>query len=154
MPYKDTHTPKFWESVDRRSADECWPWIRSFSDTGYGNARIFKRPMGSHRAAYILSVGPIPDGLCVCHRCDNRACCNPAHLFLGTRTENLADMTRKGRRQRGSMCPGAVLSAADIPVIRSRIASGETLRSIARVFHVSVSSISDINIGKTWKHVA
>ena len=79
----------------RLGPDECWPWLGRLDSDGYG---MFGQSEKAHRAAYEDQVGPIPRGLFVLHRCDNRPCCNGAHLFPGTQQDNLADMRAKGRQ--------------------------------------------------------
>ena len=99
---RKTLEERFWEKVDRSGGpDACWPWTASTCGGGYGQFRLAGRPQLAHRVAYEQLVGPIPNGRHVLHRCDTPLCVNPAHLFLGTHTDNMADMTIKGRQSRG-----------------------------------------------------
>lgn len=89
---------RFWAKVQKAGPDDCWPWLASRMPKGYGKLGIASTtPKLAHRVSWELHYGPIPEGLFVCHRCDNPPCVNPAHLFLGTCTDNLRDMVAKGR---------------------------------------------------------
>lgn len=129
---------------------ECWIWQGATKGNGYGHTS--QGP--AHRYAYRLAVGPTPLGLDVCHTCDNRACINPSHLFLGTRGENMADCKRKGRTTKGrSFCsgeqaPGAKLKLADVAVIR---ASNAPSKILAAAFGVTNDNINRIRRNETWK---
>lgn len=98
---------RFWSKVDQSGgADACWSWTASTKTARcgmkYGDFNYKGKSTGAHRVAWELTNGQIPDGLCVLHKCDNPLCCNPAHHFLGTRTDNVNDMLAKGRGGRMS----------------------------------------------------
>jgi hypothetical protein len=89
---------RFWSKVDKSGGDEsCWEFIGAKANFGYGSFRFLGKADRGHRVAWQLKEGAIPNGLFVCHSCDNPPCCNPAHLFLGTARDNVADMRAKGR---------------------------------------------------------
>lgn len=85
----------FWVKV--KKSDGCWNWAASLSKAGYGMFRIDRVTHYAHRISYELSFGEIPDGMVICHRCDNRRCLNPEHLFVATQKENMLDKMQKGR---------------------------------------------------------
>lgn len=89
---------RIWNGIDQRGPDECWPWQRTRNKRGYGQTWFEGRLQVSHRVVWQLVYGePAPSDHDVCHSCDNPPCCNPTHLFLGTRLENVRDMMQKGR---------------------------------------------------------
>jgi HNH endonuclease len=90
---------RFWNKVVKLTGDNCWVWNSETDANGYGFfwIEVLRRPVRATRLAYTLAVGPVPDGLCVCHTCDNPICVRPDHLWLGTQADNLRDMVRKGR---------------------------------------------------------
>lgn len=103
IPLGGTIPERFWSKVSKHGFRRCWPWKASRDRHGYGQFKpgSYQNPKRAHRVAWELSFGPIPAGLAVCHHCDNPACCNPNHLFVGTHRGNMLDKARKGRIVRG-----------------------------------------------------
>lgn len=124
--------------------DSCWPWTGTKNRYGYGRFRADGREMNAHRAAWIAERGQIGEGLVVCHRCDNPACCNPTHLFLGTVADNNADMTAKRRNRRGERHQNAKLTDAQVIAARGDRRSG---RAVAREYGVAPETIYKIRRG-------
>lgn len=98
--------PRFWASVQK--SDSCWTWTGRRYPGGYGEFSVKHVNYRAHRVSWMLNVGPIPDGLLVCHHCDNRLCVRPDHLFLGTDKDNQTDAIRKGRHARGRLSPEGI----------------------------------------------
>lgn len=137
--------------------DGCWRWTASLSPGyhgGYGNFNYDGRLQLAHRVSWILHRGAIPAGKYVCHHCDNRACVNPEHLFLGTQKDNIQDAARKGRMQRGSDKHNAKLTEDDVREIRAKHTAGITNRDLAVEYRISAWKISRIVNRRAWKHVA
>lgn len=134
----------------------CWIWARYRLPGGYGRAWFCDRHRYVHRLSYEKFTGPIPDGLHVLHRCDNRACCNPEHLFLGTQADNMADRDRKGRQAKGETVHSSKLTERDVLDIRMLIdhSRGQNLKQIGDLYGVTYDAIYCIKVGKTWRHVS
>lgn len=132
------------------SLSGCWEWTGAKTRAGYGVFSIRGKLVYAHRYSYEETIGQIPSGLCVCHRCDNRACVNPDHLFLGTIRENAHDAMVKGRVRHGRNHPNAKLDEHGVGEIRSRLVRGENQAAIARSYGVTASNISHIKRGATW----
>jgi len=149
----------FWRKVDK--SGDCWLWTGSQCARGYGHMAVTlsegRRFLPSHRLAYILCHGTIPDGLWVLHNCpngDNPRCCNPAHLYLGTPRDNTQDAIRKGRWCRGAASPNAKLRPAQVIEIRRRHAEeGCSMPALAAQYGVSDSLIFAIVHRQSWKHI-
>lgn len=140
---------RFWPKVGFADRRQCWEWQAFRGPLGYGRITIAAVPRNAHRVAWELEHGPVPDGLEVCHKCDNPPCCNPEHLFLGTHTENMADAKAKGRMWKRGMSneenPTTRIPNAEIVKIRELYAAGGvTQRQLARAFGCTQAHISQV----------
>lgn len=158
-PKKTPAALRFWKSVEKTDSG-CWLWTGTTTVDGYGHFSVGSRSDGSrrmvraHRVAWRLAHGKIPDGYLVLHKCDRPACVNPAHLFLGTHIENMADMRKKGRSLNGRRNPNAKLTEDQVREIRHRYMSGGTTqKKLAAAYGVNQSMISKIVRGDNWKKV-
>jgi HNH endonuclease len=138
----------FWKYVGKRTG--CWNWKASVGNHGYGQLTFLQQKYTAHRLSWELNRGPIPDGLCVLHHCDNRRCVNPDHLFLGTRAENLVDMTQKGRRARGASHGRRRLTESQVKQV---LASNESVKTLAQALGVTDSAIYLIKNRQRWAHL-
>lgn len=152
------YTPKqlerFWQKVDKSAGEDgCWLWIAAKATKwGYGYFYLSNKYVYAHRLSYQLTYGPIPDGLHVCHHCDNPPCCNPKHLFAGTRTDNMRDMVKKGRSRRDEHKGNAHLTIDMVRQIRQRYPqSGITQQQLADEYDISRRTIRDILNRRTWR---
>lgn len=161
---------RLWAKVQVRESG-CWEWTGARQrGRWYGIIHTERGSALTHRLVYQMTTGPIPDGICVCHRCDNPICVNPAHLFLGTIADNNADRHAKGRTRgargeaspyrmapekyhRGEATPTSKLTEAQVREIRRRVAGGEPQRGIAREFGLGASQVCRIIRGRSWRHV-
>lgn len=142
---------RFWEKVHRPDdLFACWLWTAHVDRLGYGWIGAGGQEgvlVKAHRVSWELHYGPIPEGLCVLHRCDRPGCVNPAHLWLGTVAENNADRARKERT--GS----TKLSATKVREMRRRHAAGEGISALAREYGVHPETARQAIHGQTWRHV-
>lgn len=142
---------RFWERVEK--TDECWNWVGTINSSGYGLLPYRYKRIRAHIVSYELHVSKVPDDLCVLHKCDNRKCVRPDHLFLGTRDDNMADMVAKNRSPQGERNARATLTVQDVLRIRSMYAKGSTPKILGDRFNVLPSHILLIVRRKRWKHI-
>lgn len=137
--------------VKVNNVTQCWEWTGAINNNGYGQLTRNGKHVLAHRFFYEQLIGPLPEGMLACHRCDNRSCVNPRHLFAGTQADNLADAVQKRRHRYGAQSASAKLTDESIRAIRA--VTGQSQNQIASMFGVSRSTIADIQCGRTWKHV-
>ena len=141
---------RFWAKVDKTDSSGCWIWTASRWKSGYGRIGVNGHLEGAHRVAWELTRGPIPAGLNVCHSCDNRPCVNPAHLFLGTQSDNIRDSIEKERWYMpiGEKNGRAKLTYTQVEEIRS---SALPFAKLAVKYGVSRWTIWNIRKNVSWK---
>ena len=145
----------FWARCEKKE-NGCWVWVGATLPDGYGILSFKGKSHRAHRLSYSLAVWEIPVGVSVCHKCDNPACINPDHLFLGTQADNVHDCVRKGRRasKKGTNNGRSKLSEKDVKRIRKIFAEGKKNKTeISKLFGVSDTLIGLIVRRKSWPHV-
>lgn len=161
MVINESVRTRFWSKVAITSEDDndCWEWQAAlFKGTGYGQFNIRHYPYRAHRVSYTMEVSIIPKGLCVCHKCDNRLCVRPSHLFLGLHKDNILDAKNKGHMkakysQRGEGSPVAKLKEHDVRDIR-RLSDLYSTRKLAKIFGIGQTTVRHITAKRTWRHLA
>ena len=158
---------RFLKYVDKKdNPDECWNWKASLYKNGYGQFGIKRIKHQAHRISWVLHNGEIPfidshNGMCVLHKCDNPACVNPSHLFLGTHSDNVRDMVNKGRGfiphprpQRGEANVNHKLTEQQVIDIRDKyIPRIYTQYKLAAEYGIKQSTVSEIISRKKWDHI-
>jgi hypothetical protein len=148
---------RYWSKVNIGEPDECWEWTASKLLNGYGQFMLNGRPRTAHRIAWMLTHGPIPDGMLVMHLYDNKACCNPAHLSLGTYADNTQDMVLKGRARGGAPYYGEDNGNAKVTTQKVKLmrilygTSNYTYKSLATKFGISVVQVGRIIRCESWR---
>jgi hypothetical protein len=148
---------RFWSKVDRSGgATACWPWMAAcYKRDGYGAWSLNGKSQKAHRVAFLIDRGVWPEPLC-CHRCDNRRCCNPAHLFAGTHADNLLDCRRKGRSVNvvNERHGNTVISSDQVARLRALAKTGGYTRAqLGAMFGISSTHTSGIILGHKRAHV-
>ncbi len=146
---------RFWSKVDLRANQHtCWNWIAGKNKYGYGSF-MFKDDTLSNRIAYRLYYGDFDKTLCVLHKCDNPSCCNPNHLYLGTKKDNSRDKAERDRMAhlKGEQNGSSKLTEDQVIKIVSLIKSGEKISSISKTYNVSFQQILNIKKGRCWSHI-
>lgn len=144
---------RFWKYVNKKSDDECWEWGLSTDKDGYGRIGVKNKSYLAHRVSRFIHNGEIPEGLLVCHTCDNPACVNPHHLFVGTNKDNMDDRDKKGRGLQGTKNGRHKLTEEQVISVREKyVPHVHTLTMLAKEYGVSIPVIHSIVKGLNWKH--
>lgn len=141
---------KFWAKVGKLGAEDCWEWSGRLTALGYGNFQAGGFLFRAHRLAWMLTNGPIPADIHVCHSCDNPPCCNPAHLWLGTNAENFADRDRKERMPHGTRCHTNKITPEQAKEI---ILSDEKDVVLAKRYGLHPTHIGRMKKRERWTHL-
>lgn len=142
---------RFWRFVQRGSDEACWPFQGYIANHGYGQFGIRKAKLRAHRIAWLLTYGDIPDGVKVCHACDNPPCCNPVHLRLDSQAGNIHESVRKGRKHAWGL---QKLVAAQVIEIRAQAKAGHLHKDIALAFGISRNHVSTVVHRRAWAHLS
>jgi hypothetical protein len=143
---------KVFDKVTILSEDECWPCSNTYFK-GYGLVKWEGEGRFSHRVAYEHFVGPIPEGMEVCHSCDNPPCCNPKHLFPGTSQDNHDDASRKGRTTQGEKSTKAKFTDKRVRIIRSMSFEILDYKHVADLLGCNLSAVAKVYTRQTWRHL-
>ena len=151
--FTDSLIARFWSKVDK--SGDCWLWTGARDHRGYGRFQVGRRhgTVLAHRLAWELHYQPIPDGILVCHTCDNPPCIRPDHLFQGTQRDNMGDASAKGRLDNRANRGLQRLTPANVLEIRARYARGQNNGALAAEFGISLSHFHAVVNGTSWRHI-
>lgn len=149
----DTLKESFEAKFKKGNSNECWNWGYSKTPYGYGGFTFKRKRYIASRISYETYVGEIPEGMHVCHKCDNPSCVNPNHLFIGTVQENMTDMVNKNRSAKGSHHSQAKLNESSVKEIKKLLKQNVSHKELAEKFGVGVRAISKINLGQRWGYI-
>jgi len=144
---------RFWAKVDK--SRNCWIWTAHVGDSGYGSMHVRRTPRPAHRVSWLLAYGNVPSKIYVLHKCDNRLCVRPDHLFLGTAKDNHWDMRAKGRDDfpRGERSHTAKINETIVLYIRALRLIGWKYAEICKLFGLSRDLVSNVGERRSWRHV-
>lgn len=160
--YTDQDLKRFWSHVNKNGSipvhcpelGKCWEWTLSCNKHGYGHFGLNKHCRLAHRISWLMSIGSIPSGLSVLHKCDNTKCVNPKHLWLGTRKDNIEDMVTKERQSKGEKNGQHKLTEDIVRSIREQYMNEDiTHNQLSAIYGVHQSGITRIIQRRIWKHI-
>ncbi|MBU4154394.1 MAG: HNH endonuclease [Proteobacteria bacterium] len=141
-----------WNYINKKNENGCWNWTKQLVD-GYGAIQINCKAYKAHRVVYELTYDLIPDGMHVLHSCDNRKCCNPKHLFLGTNKDNVNDKVKKDRQAKGEDNHSKLTEEQVLEIRRLYSLGNYSQKKLAKMFGVGHTIIGNIILRKKWKHI-
>lgn len=152
---KESIQERFWSKVNITDLFSCWEWTGYKNIQGYGIIGINGKLIKAHRVAWELIYGPIPENICVLHKCDNPSCVYIGHLFIGTYQDNNADRDRKNRQActQGELNGQCTLTAKQVLEIRKMYKEGHKCRELSKMFETSKQNIKNIVYRHSWKHI-
>lgn len=144
----------FWTKVKKGAPDECWPWLGYVGPSGHGMTQHEYVSMYASRKAWIVTHGRIKEGKCVLHKCDNALCCNPAHLYLGTRADNMADLWGKTPASERKMGRTSMFTEEQIEELYRLRADGYTLKACAEKFNCHLQTVRRVVLKRRQEKLA